>query len=231
MKALHERSPSGGRATDRSHLHPTGTWTIDPADSSVSLAWRKLRFWTITGRLRCLGVIHLDDLPPVGTIRFEQPSGLPVLTIALDPASVESQDTNLDAMSGGPDVVDGRRQRWWTLQSESLEILPSGTWLVTATLSASGTPRLVELHLEIDPAAGSHDWLVLRGRGMLDRGASGTAGDARILNRQIRLDLRVHARRVVTGTSTESQQDIHVVDDKLPPGATTGWHSHPSLAL
>jgi polyisoprenoid-binding protein YceI len=42
-------------AIDRPHPPPTGTWTIDPADSSVTLAWRKLRLWTVTGRLHCLG--------------------------------------------------------------------------------------------------------------------------------------------------------------------------------
>ena len=41
--------------THRSHLRPIGTWTIDPTHSSVSLAWRKLRLWTITGRRPCVG--------------------------------------------------------------------------------------------------------------------------------------------------------------------------------
>ena len=42
-------------ATDRSRPRPIGTWTIDPTLSSVSLAWRKLRLWTITGRRPCVG--------------------------------------------------------------------------------------------------------------------------------------------------------------------------------
>ena len=33
--------------TDRSPTSPIGTWTIDPTLSSVSLAWRKLRFWPL----------------------------------------------------------------------------------------------------------------------------------------------------------------------------------------
>jgi hypothetical protein len=82
---------------NRSQPSPMGTWTIDPAQSTVSFAWRKLQLWTITGQLHCMGVIHLDGLPPVGVVRFEQPSGLPVLTIALDPASIETRDADLDA--------------------------------------------------------------------------------------------------------------------------------------
>jgi hypothetical protein len=41
--------------TDRSHPRPVGTWTIDPTLSSVSLAWRKLRLWTMTGWRPCVG--------------------------------------------------------------------------------------------------------------------------------------------------------------------------------
>jgi polyisoprenoid-binding protein YceI len=180
-------------AIDRPRRLPTGTWTIDPADSSVTFAWRKFRLWTITGRLPCLGVIHLDDLPPVGVIRFQQPSGLPVLTMVLDPASLETQHARLDTMLRGPGAVDVLRHRWWTLRSESLEVLPGGTWRVMATLTANGTQGLVELRLEVDPEASGHDWLALSGRGVLDRRAFGMGKRASILGPTIQLDLTVRA--------------------------------------
>jgi GrpB-like predicted nucleotidyltransferase (UPF0157 family)/polyisoprenoid-binding protein YceI len=196
MTMLHERSEPAVTAPDQVPSSPIGTWTVDPSHSSVSLAWRKHRLWTVAGRLHCLGVIHLDDLPPVGVIRFEQPSGLPVLTIALDPASVEFRDGDLNAMFGGPDVVDIGRHRWWTLRSESLEILPSGAWRVMATLTANGNAAAVELRFEVDPAASSPTWLVMRGRGLLDRRDFGIGRPASTFSRQIRLDLAVRARRV-----------------------------------
>jgi polyisoprenoid-binding protein YceI len=183
-------------AIDRSRPGPIGTWVIDPAGSSVSFAWRKLRLWTVTGRLHCLGVIHLDDLPPIGVIRFQQASGLPVLTIALDPASIHTHHGDLATMLGGPEVVAVGRYRWWTLRSESLEVLPSGIWRVMATLTASGAAGLVELHLEVDPEASDPDWLVLNGRGVLDRRAVGIGRPAPTLTLQIRLELAVRARRV-----------------------------------
>jgi hypothetical protein len=62
-------------------------------------------------------------------------------------------------------VVDVRRHRWWTLRSESLEILPTDAWRIMAILTAAGTPGMVELHLEVDREASRPDWLVLRGRG------------------------------------------------------------------
>ena len=77
---------------------PTGTWTIDPAHSGVSLTWPTHRLGPSTARRRCFGVIHLDALPPVGVVRFEQRSGLPVLTLALDAESGDPQDTDVDAM-------------------------------------------------------------------------------------------------------------------------------------
>jgi len=193
-------------ATDRSYPSPIGTWTIDPADSSIAFAWRKLRLWTITGRRHCLGVIHLDELPPVGVIRFQQPSGLPVLTMTLDPASLETHDADLDAMLGGPDYFDAVRHRWWTLRSESLEVLPGGTWRVMATLTARGTAALVELHLEVDPGASGPDALVLRGRGVLDRRAFGIGRQVWSFDPQIQLDLAVCANRAAIRTRIERQE-------------------------
>ena len=104
---------------------PNGTWTIDLTHSSATLTWGRHRPGTITGRLHCLGIIHLDGLPPVGDIRFQQPSGLPVLTMALDPASVDTGDADLDTMLCGPDAFDVTRRRWWTLRSETLEVSPA----------------------------------------------------------------------------------------------------------
>ena len=200
----------GGRghvtAPNSPHPSPAGTWTIDPADSTVSVAWPKLRLWTITGRLHGMGVIHLDGLPPVGVVRFEQPSGLPVLTMALDPASVETQDADLDAMLRGPDYFDAVRHRWWTLRSESLEVLPTGTWRVMATLTARGTPALVELRFAVIPEASDPDCLVLRGRGVLDRRAFGIGRQARSFGPQIQLDLAVRANRAAIRTRIERQK-------------------------
>jgi polyisoprenoid-binding protein YceI len=204
-------------AIDRPRRLPTGTWTIDPADSSVTFAWRKLRLWSITGQLHWLGVIHLDDLPPVGVIRFQQPSALPVLTMALDPASLETQDAHLDAMLRGPDAVDVLRHRWWTLRSESLEVLPGGTWRVMATLTANSTQGLVELRLEVNPEASGPDWLVLRGHGVLDRRTFGMGKRTSFLGPTIQLDLTVRAKRVETST-TESHQEEEVTCTANMPG-------------
>ena len=193
-------------APDRSHPGPVGTWTIDPADSTVAVAWRKLRRWTMTGRLHGMGVIQLDGLPPVGVVRFEQPSGLPVLTMTLDPASIQTHDGDLDAMLCGPDYFGAVRHRWWTLRSESLEVLPTGTWRVMATLTAKGTAGLVELRFAVIPGASGPDGLVLRGRGVLERGAFGIGRQAWSFDPQIQLDLAIRANRAAIRTRIQRQE-------------------------
>jgi polyisoprenoid-binding protein YceI len=195
-------------APNRSHPSPLGTWIIDPTQSGVCFAWRKLRLWRIAGRLHCMGVIHLDGLPPVGVVRFEQPSGLPVLTMTLEPASVETQDADLDAMLRGPDYFDAVRHRWWTLRSESLEVLPTGTWRVMATLTARGTAALVELRFAVIAGGSGPDGLVLRGRGVLDRRAFGVGKQPWSFGPQIQiqLDLAVRAHRAAIRTRIQRQE-------------------------
>ena len=196
MTMLRERSGLAVTATGRAAPRPLGSWMIDPSHSSVSLTWRKHRLWTITGRLHCFGIFRLDALPPVGVVQFEQPSGLPVLTMALDPASVETGDGDLDRRLRSPEVLDVQRHRWWTLRSEGLEVMPRGAWQVMVTLTINGTSSLIGLRLELDPKASSADWLVLRGHGVLDRRAFGIGSPASTFSSQIRLDLVVRARRV-----------------------------------
>jgi polyisoprenoid-binding protein YceI len=193
-------------APNNSEPSPTGTWTIDPPESTVTFAWPKLRLWTITGQLHCMGVIQLDGVPPVGVVRFGQPSGLPVLTMTLDPASVETHDADLDAKLRGPDYFDAVRHRWWTLRSESLEVLPTGIWRVMATLTAKGTPALVELHFAVIAGASGPDGLVLRGRGVMDRRAFGIGRQPWSFDPQIQLDLVVRAHRVALHTRIERQE-------------------------
>jgi hypothetical protein len=190
--AARSRPATADPESDPSRSLPPGTWTIDPTDSNVMVAWPTLRHWTKTRRLPAFGIIHLDELPPVGAIRFQQPSGLPVLTMALDQATAH-RVPDLDAMGGGS---DGSEHRWWTLRSQSLEVLPTGTWRIMATLTAGSGATLVELHLEADPKASRRQVLVLRGRGVLDRRALGLGRRAWGLGPKIQLGLALHATRV-----------------------------------
>jgi hypothetical protein len=208
----------------QSHPPPIGTWAIDPADSGVAfLSWRRLRFKSTTGRLQCLGVVHLDDLPPVGVIRFQQLSGLPVLTMALELASLETDGADLNTLFRGPDV-DALRRRWWTVHSESLEVLAGGTLRVIATLTAQGTEGLVELRFKINAGASSRGLLVMEGRGVLDRHAFGIGKRAWIFEPKVQLDLAFRARRVAGGIGTQANS----VTDGCPACRPASVHSKSS---
>jgi hypothetical protein len=188
-----------------------GTWTTDPADSAVSLASRTLRRWSNPGRQYPMGVIHLDELPPVGVICFRQPSGRPVLSVALAPAGVAPGAADLDAMRRGPDTVDVIGPWWWTLRSESLEILPTGTWRIMATLTAYRSHGLVELRLEVDREAIRRDQLVLRGRGLLDRRAFAMGKRAWSLGSKAQLDLALRATPVGPAAALNCMKDVHLL--------------------
>jgi hypothetical protein len=74
-----------------------------------------------------------------------------------------------------------------------------------ATLTAHGTHGLVELCLELDPEQSRPGWLVLRGRGVLDRRALAVKR-ASGLDPTIRLELAILARRVETYPNTGRHQ-------------------------
>jgi hypothetical protein len=64
-----------------------------------------------------------------------------------------------------------------------------------ATLITHRTLELVELRMEVDPEHSRGDWLVLRGRAVLDRRALATGKRAWSFDPKIQLELEVHARR------------------------------------
>ena len=125
--------------------------------------------------------------------------------MALDPASVDTGDAKLDTLLCGPDAFDVKGHRWWTLRSESLEILPTGSWRVMATLTARGTLALVELRFEVDPEASNDDRLTLRGRGVLDRRTFGIGKPPSTRSPWVRLDLELRATRVTRTSLPEPQ--------------------------
>ena len=99
-----------------------------------------------------------------------------------------------------PGAADRQQQQWWwRLHSQSLEVLPGGAWRVMATLTTPRTLGLVELRLAVDPEHSRRDWLVLRGRGVLDRRAFPTNKPAWSFDPMTRLELAVHAKRKESG--------------------------------
>ena len=174
---LSRGSEPAGSTTNRSHPLPTGTWTIHPANSIVSVAWRTLRLWTIAGCTAWRVSLHLDELPPLGVIcsshrLFQQPSGLPSYD-GVGSSQREDPRRRPDAMLGDLDVVDVMGPVVDAPQPKPGD--PAHRNLAGhGDPHRRGTAGLVELRFEVDPRS-SRDVLVLRGRGCWIDGPSASA--------------------------------------------------------
>lgn len=91
-----------------------------------------------------------------------------------------------------------------------------------ATLTARGTPALVELRFQVDPETG--DQLTLRGRGVLDRRTSGIGRPPATRSPWVRVDLELHATRV-TRTSLPEPQSGRVKNSATSSGPVVGSSS------
>jgi hypothetical protein len=192
-------------APDRSHPSPLGTWTIDPADSTVSVAWPKLRRWTMTGRLHGMGVIQLDGLTRWGRS----------LPAAIGPAGPDD-----DAGSSQP---PDRRRRPGRHPPRPRLLGCCAAPVVDAAQPKPGSPPHRPLAGHGDPHRPSHN---SPGRAALCGHPGGEqprhAGAARTgsarsmclrrrqagleLRPQVQLDLAVRANRAAIGTRIERQE-------------------------
>lgn len=93
-----------------------------------------------------------------------------------------------------------------------------------ATLTASGTPALVDLYFEVDPESSDHDRLVLRGRGVLDRRTFWMGKPPSTRSPRVRLDLELRASRV-TRTSLAEPQRGRVKNSATSSGPVVGSSS------
>ena len=93
-----------------------------------------------------------------------------------------------------------------------------------ATLTASGTPALVDLYFEVDPESSDHDRLVLRGRGVLDRRTFWMGKPPSTRSPRVRLDLELRATRV-TRTSLPEPQSGRVKNSATSSGPVVGSSS------
>jgi quercetin dioxygenase-like cupin family protein len=46
-----------------------------------------------------------------------------------------------------------------------------------------------------------------------------------------RIRVRAHADEWKARLKTHGRSDVHVVDNRFPPGSSTGWHTHPGPSL
>jgi polyisoprenoid-binding protein YceI len=145
---------------------PTGTWTIDPAHSSVEFRIKHMMISTVRGRFSEFeGTIQAapdyHDSKVRGTIKA---------------ASIDTNESNRDAHLRSADFFDAEQHPDITFESTRIEHTDKGNYRVGGDLTMHGETRPVEFEVTIhgvthDPQG--QDRVGLEVRGTLSRGEFG----------------------------------------------------------
>jgi polyisoprenoid-binding protein YceI len=118
---------------------PTGTWTVDPAHSSVEFQVKHLGIATVKGHFHEFegGLEIAADGTPAkayGTVKV---------------ASVDTREEQRDAHLRSPDFFDAERHPELTFASTAIEQVDEESWTITGELSIHGVTRTVTLDAEL----------------------------------------------------------------------------------
>jgi polyisoprenoid-binding protein YceI len=118
---------------------PAGTWTIDPAHSTVSFVARHLMISKVRGTFASFsGTITVADDRLASTVQA-----------TVDMASVRTNDDGRDAHLKGPDFFDSDVYPTMTFASD--EVFDKGSYLVVrGDLTIKGVTRRAEFDVEVD---------------------------------------------------------------------------------
>jgi polyisoprenoid-binding protein YceI len=170
---------------------PSGTWSIDPAWSSLEFEVRKIGLVPIRGRVPGLsGVIVGGDNPSIaGTA---------------EAASITTFDETRDGHLQSPDFFD--TERYPTLRFESTEVAFRGDELaVTGELTIKGTTKTVLLEgsfLGSGVDAYGHDRVALEVEGTVDRNDFDLKWNAPLPGGGLMLPSEVALKATVAATRT-----------------------------
>jgi polyisoprenoid-binding protein YceI len=163
---------------------PTGTWSVDPANSRVEFLLKQLGIATVRGAFHEFeGTLELgDDLAGAR---------------AYGSVSVASLDTNQarrDAHLRSPDFFDAERYPEVTFESSEIRPLDAGTFEIAGDLTMHGVTRPITLTAELQDAADPSGSLRLAVGGRLNRGDYGVTPNPllnRLASEQVELQLDI----------------------------------------
>jgi polyisoprenoid-binding protein YceI len=170
---------------------PTGTWSIDPAWSSLEFEVRKIGLVPIRGRVPGFsgGIVGGDSPSIVGTA---------------EAASITTFDETRDGHLQSPDFFD--TERYPELRFESTEVALDGDELVvTGELTIKGTTRPVVLngsYLGSGVDAYGNDRIALEVEGTVDRNDFDLKWNAPLPGGGLMLPSEVALRATVAATRT-----------------------------
>lgn len=116
-------------------------WMIDPSHTSVEFAVRHMGIATVRGRFRKVG----------GAIQVSGAGTLEAIEASIDPASIDTAESNRDAHLRSPDFFDAERYPALHFRSTKVEPTSDGRYRVEGALTIRDSTRPVSLEVEVTP--------------------------------------------------------------------------------
>ncbi|HWG72601.1 MAG TPA: YceI family protein [Acidimicrobiales bacterium] len=125
------------QTTTANTVHPSGTWEIDAAHTTVGFTVRHMMLAKVRGHFAVTsGTIHIEDDPLQSSV-----------TVTIDAASLDTRDPNRDTHVKSPDFLDVEKHP--TIEFASTSVRQTGDgWEVDGNLTVHGVTRPVTLELE-----------------------------------------------------------------------------------
>ncbi|WP_182112124.1 MULTISPECIES: YceI family protein [unclassified Actinotalea] len=121
----------------------TGTWSIEPSHSSASFTVRH------AGISKTRGTVAITD----GTVTIGEDLASSSVTATLDPATIDTRDTNRDGHLKSADFFEVETYPTWTFASTSIRAEDDDEYVLVGDLTIHGVTREVELEVEFNGAA------------------------------------------------------------------------------
>jgi len=133
------------RTHDDREIPVAGTYTIDPAHTSVEFVGRHLMITKVRGRFPTVsGTITIADEPQQSHVEVD-----------IEVASIETGHPDRDNHLRSGDFFDVDNHPTMSFRSTSVEAAPSGSWLVKGDLTVRGVTHPVTLRVDFDGAGES----------------------------------------------------------------------------
>ena len=145
---------------------PTGTWTVDPAHSSIEFRIKHMMVSTVRGRF--------DDFE--GTVEAAPDYHDSKVRGTLKTASIDTNEPSRDAHLRSPDFFDAENHPGISFESTAIEHLGKGDYRVTGELTMHGETRPVVLEGTVHGIARDpwgNDRVGVELRGTISRGEFG----------------------------------------------------------
>lgn len=133
-------TPTATRTVEGVELPAPGTWTIDPAHSSVEVVARHMMISKVRGRFaRFSGRIDVAERPEDSS-----------LEVVLDAASIHTADERRDQHLRNADFLETDTYPEITFKSTRIEPGRNGRWLVSGDLTVRGETRPITLDVVLE---------------------------------------------------------------------------------